>query len=381
MGIIIGLAAVVLIVWVLADGFEAMVLPRRVTRTFRPARMFLRWSWAVWRRTACLFPARRRRQTFLSVFGPLALLGLFGLWVSLLITGFALLQMALGTPLQGAAGPGSLIDYFYLSGVTFVTLGYGDVTPTSSVGQALAILEAGVGLAFLAIVISYLPVLYQAFSRREVTISLLDARAGSPPSAADFLVRLGPSPDGAALDPFLAEWERWAAELLESTLSYPVLGYYRSQHDNQSWVAALAMVLDVCALVLAGVKAPGRHQARLTFAMCRHAAVDIALVFHTPPLPPQPERMSPERLAKLCAVLRQAGFEPHEDAAAGARLSELRLMYEPFVNALANYFHLALPDLLREGPAVDNWQTSAWTRRTPGLAGLPLPERGDDHFD
>src|SRR5262249_46157166 len=150
------------------------------------------------------------------------------------------------------AVPGSLGDYFYVSGITFFTLTFGDVVPTGAVGRVLSVLEAGLGMAFLAVVISYLPVLSQAFSRREATISLLDARAGSPPAAGEFLLRLARGGGVASLDGFLAEWERWAAELLESHLSFPPLAYYRSQHANQSWLAALAAALDASAFVLVG---------------------------------------------------------------------------------------------------------------------------------
>ena len=124
---------------------------------------------------------------------------------------------------------------------------------------------------FLGLVITYLPVLYQTFSRREVPISLLDARAGSPPRAVELVRRLGEYNDLAALRPLLIEWERWCAELLESHLSYPQLAYFRSQHTNQSWLAALTAILDTCALIIAGVNDGPTRQAQLTFAMARHA--------------------------------------------------------------------------------------------------------------
>src|SRR5262249_4912734 len=157
-------------------------------------------------------------------------------------------------------------------------------------GRALAVVEAGIGFGFLAVIIGYLPALYQAFSRRETAISLLDARAGSPPTAGEFLRRLGLAGGAAAAEPLLAEWERWAAELLESHLSFPVLSFYRSQHDNQSWLSTLSTILDTCSVLLVGVKGAGAYQAQLTFAMARHAAVDLALVFRTPPLAPDPDR-------------------------------------------------------------------------------------------
>ena len=278
-------AAVAMIVVVLIDAFEVVLLPRRVRHGFRLARLFYRTSWMIGRTAARLLPAGPWRTAFLSAFGPLSLFVLVVVWAAGLITGFALLHWSLGTAMSVAdAGFGT---YLYFSGTTFFTLGYGDMVATGAAGRMLSVAEAGVGFVFLAVIISYLPVLYQAFSRREIAIALLDARAGSPPSAGELLRRLaeGRSPAGAG--PFLVEWERWAADLLESHISFPVLSYYRSQHENQSWVGALTAILDTSALLIAGVEGPDGYQARLTFAMARHAAVDLALVFQTPPLPPR----------------------------------------------------------------------------------------------
>src|SRR6185503_625334 len=102
------------------------------------------------------------------------------------------------------------------------------------------------------------------------------------PAAGRMLLRTPPG-SGGCLTGFLAEAERWAAEVLEGHLSFPVLGYYRSQHDNQSWLAALACALDASALLLTVADGTDRTQARLTFAMARHALVDLGLVLRRPP--------------------------------------------------------------------------------------------------
>ncbi len=372
-------AAAVLMAVVLLDAFEVVLLPRRVRHGFRLARLFYRTSWTIGRTAARLLPPGRWRTGFLSAFGPLSLFVLVVLWAAGLIAGFALLHWSLGTALSVVdAGLGS---YLYFSGTTFFTLGYGDMVPTGAAGRALSVAESGIGFVFLAVIVSYLPVLYQAFSRREITIALLDARAGSPPSASELLRRLaaGRSPSGAG--PFLVEWERWAADLLESHISFPVLSYYRSQHENQSWVAALTAILDTSALLLAGVDGPDGYQARLTFAMARHAAVDLAMVFQTPPLPPVPDRLPDAELARLRESLCGSGVKMRDGPAVATALAELRGLYEPFVNALAAYFLFAMPPFQPEKPPVDNWQTSPWTPRSPGLGGLPTAGTGDDHFD
>jgi hypothetical protein len=375
-------AAVAIIAVVFVDAFEAMLLPRRIRHAYRLARLYYQSTWALWRRVAHLLPRGRWRAAFLSIYGPLSLFGLLGVWATGLIAGFALLQWSLGTPLSLThKGDEHLLTYLYFSGTTFFTLGYGDLVPVGPVGRVLSVAEAGIGFAFLAVVVGYLPVLYQAFSRREITISLLDARAGSPPSAGELLRRFAAGHSLGAVGPLLAEWERWAAELLENHVSFPVLSYYRSQHDNQSWIGTLTAILDTSALLIAGGDGSDGYQARLTFAMARHAAVDLALVFRTPPLVPVPDRLPAADLERLGESLRAAGFKMCDGPAVAKALAELRVLYEPFVNTLAAYFELVVPPFQPEKPPVDNWQTSAWTRRSPGLSGLPAASSTDEHLD
>ena len=383
MRILIACGGLILIAVILMDGFAAMVLPRRVTWLWRPTRLFYRAAWAFWAVFARLFPAGKRRANCLSVFGPLSMFALFIVWVFGLVVGFALFHEALDTPLNSQPGEqGGLFTYFYLSGVTFFTLGYGDVTAASTVGRLLTVIEAGMGFGFMAVIIGYLPVLYQAFSRREVGISLLDARAGSPPSAGQLLLRLARAGVGAGgATPLLADWERWAGELLESHLSFPVLSYYRSQHDNQSWLASLTAALDTCALLLAGAPAADLYQARMTFAMARHAVVDLAMVFRQRPRPMALDRLTPDGLTRLRGDLREAGLLLRDGPAADARLTELRGLYEPFVNALAEFLLIDLPPINPDREPVDNWQTSAWMRRAAGIDELPAVDPRDDHAD
>jgi hypothetical protein len=378
-GIVLALGCVVLIFLLLQDGFETMVLPRRVSRAYRWTRLYFRTAWQLWRFLASFFPAGKRHNTFLSLFGPLSLLGLFATWAIGLIFAFGALHWSLGTLDKGPDDHVKLFSYVYFSGVTFFTVGYGDLFAAGWLGRLLSVVEAGTGFSFLAIVIGYVPVVYGAFSRREVTISMLDARAGSPPTAAQLVLRY---PRGHGLDAantFLAEWERWSAEVLESHLSFPVLSFYRSQHDNQSWLAALTMILDTCTLLLTVVKGADVYQAQLTFAMARHVVVDMAQVFGMPPRPPKPDRLANGQCERLREVLLAAGLPVREGPEVLAKAAELRGMYEPFLNGLSQYFELPLPPFVPEKPPVDNWQTSAWMRRTEGIGRLPGVE--DDHYD
>jgi hypothetical protein len=381
MWIVLTLVGVALISSVLLDAFEAIVLPRRVTHRFRFGRFYYRSAWKIWRWLALRIPAGKQRESWLGAFGPLSLLILFVVWALGLIVGFAILHWSLGTPLHPPEGPLGLATYLYWSGGNFFTLGYGDVVPVSATGRALGILEAGLGFGFLAVMISYLPVVYQEFSQREVTIGRLDARGGSPPSAAEILLRPARSGSPAALNPFLEDWETWSAELLESHLSFPVLVYYRSQHDNQSWLSGLTSILDACAILIAGAEECNPYQAQLTFAAARHAAVDLALVFKVRPDFGGPDRLPPERLERLRAELRKADLVLSDGPAVDAKLAELRGMYEPFVRALSTRFLFPLPPIFPDHPVVDNWQRSAWMRRPPGIGSLPVATVDREHFE
>ncbi len=216
------------------------------------------------------------------------------------------------------------------------------------------------GFAFLALIISYIPVLYQAFSQREVNVSLLDARAGSPPSAAELLRRHAGEDFTGALAQVFLEWERWSAELPESHLSYPLLAYYRSQHEEQSWLAGLTTILDVAALLLVGIEGAPTRPARLAFAMARHAAADLSHILGARPRSCEHERLSAADLTHLRAVLAQAGVPLREGPEADMMLTHLRQMYEPFVSALADRLLMPLPSWLPPPGATDVWKVTAW---------------------
>jgi len=315
--------------------------------------LFYRATWRPWAAAARRMSAGRRRENFLTVYGPLSLVFLIALWAISLIFAFALLHFGGGDEVAGPGGHGFWTTV-YMSGTTLFTLGLGDVVPKTTFAKALTVAETGTGFAFLALVISYLPVLSQAFSRREVSIALLDARAGSPPTCSELLRRHGLD---RALDELLMEWERWSAELLESHISFPVLAFYRSQHDNQSWVAALTTILDASALVIAALPEGPERSARLTFAMARHAVADMSSVLGQRARPPAADRLPHAELTRLRQTLELAGVRWKPDGeAAEKQLTELRGMYEGHLNALSEFLVMPLPRWLPPAPARDNWQ-------------------------
>jgi hypothetical protein len=363
------LAGILLVLFALQDSFEALVLPRRVTRQWRISRVYYRAMWRVWRQAARLIRAARVRETFLSVFGPLSLFGLFACWAAMLMAGFALINWG-----QNTLGPNAnagFLDYLYMSGETFFTLGYGDVTPETFTGKLLSVLESGAGFGFMAVVIGYLPVLYQACSRRE--------KAGSPPTASELLSRSGAPAECAEVERYLTEWEVWAADLLEGYLSFPVLSFYRSQHGNQSWLAALAVMLDASSVLLASGNREAQRRAQLAFAMARHACVDLCLVLWLPPREPKRERLTAQELVQLLST-SESKPEAESNAAADEHLRRLQSFYEPFLQALADYYLMSLPRFFPDGAKPDNWQTSAWTEHAPNLAELSAAAPNDEQF-
>lgn len=354
LSLLVGLALIAIVLW---DAFETVVLPRTVSRRLRLARLYFRGTWRPWARIAGLFESDSRRERFLAIYGPLSLIGLLTVWAVGLILSFAVLQWSAGSRLVTPVGRAQFVDDLYMSGTTLFTLGLGDVHPVGGVARVLTVAEGGMGFGFLALVIAYFPVLYQSFSRREIRLTLLDAWAGSPPAATEVLRRLSEAGEAKALDQFLRDWEFWCSELLESHISYPVVAYFRSQHQRQSWVSALAAVLDLSALVVVGIEGLPTWQAHVTFAIARHAAVDLTQVLHARS-DAAADRLSQEDLEHVRRRLEDVGLRPNRSPEADARLAELRRSYEPFVVGLGRSLMMPVPSWWRPNPGRDNWQTS-----------------------
>jgi hypothetical protein len=367
------------------DAFQTIILPRRPTGRFQITRLFFVATWAPWVVMAERAANKKVREQIYSIYGPLSLLMLLLLWALLLISGFGLFYFSMHSPfgdtmlLHTNSAWAQFGTDLYVSGTTLFTLGLGDVVPHSRFARALIILESGVGLGFVALVIGYLPVLYQAFSRREVSVALLDSRAGSPPNAAELFRRHAFEGGQEALTTLLAEWERWAAEILESHISYPILCYYRSQHDNQSWLSALVSILDTCSLLISVIEGPSSRQAQLTFVMARHALTDLGQVFHVKEKKAWQHQAEIDRLpAKdfyhLCDALGANHMLMCGDPAAARRLNTIRALYEPQANALSDYLRMPLPVWV--APPKENDQWSILTKlRTDAESAVKI--RGD----
>ena len=381
MHVIALLAGSFLLAFVLLDAFQTIILPRRPVGRFRITRLFFLATWSPWTLFVAIFPARRTREQFYSAYGPLALLLLFIFWALLLILAYGLIFLGLKTAFSDPTHPASVLEILrsclYVSGTTLFTLGLGDVQPNSHIARTLIVMEAGTGLGFVALVIGYVPVLYTAFSNREISVALLDARAGSPPTAGELLTRHSFSGGHEALTALLSEWERWAAGMLETHISYPILCYYRSQHDNQSWLSALTAILDTCSLLITTVEGPSTRQAQLTFAVARHVLVDLGHVFRLEANEQRyrehpATRLSDNEFGELCQSIGGSGFSLCGSADTRSRLSAIRKLYEPHAQAMAEYLHLDLPQWAPPPPnpnkKSDGWKTVAELRSPSALA-------------
>jgi hypothetical protein len=333
MRVVGGIAGAALIVLLLSEFFVAFMLPRRVRRDPRIARRLIGLLWRPWRAFARRF-APATADTMLGLFGPLALLFELFVWVIGLMIGYGLLEWAVGG--------GSFGDRFLGSSGLFLSAG----STGGSVGlRIVQLLEAATGVGVLFIVIGYMPAVYTGFSRRETAVSQLATRGGSPPAAGTLIHRAAGREHWRELERDLQGWEEWAAELMETHLSYPLLAFYRSQHVNQNWLAALTAMVDVAAFVKATSADGELEAAEVTYRIGRHALADLALQFRLEPAPV--DRLSDADFDDLFGIVERSTVANVDREAARRRLDKLRGLYEPNAQALADFLALELPPWFR----------------------------------
>ena len=312
----------------LSEFFVTFMLPRRVRRDPRIARGLNRLLWIPWRAMARrLAPAGG--DTLLGLFGPLALIAQLVVWALGLMIGYGLIEWAV------VAGP--FWTRFLSSSGLFLSA---EAVSGSNALRVVDLLEAATGVGVLFIVIGYMPSVYSSFSRRETAVSQLATRAGSPPAAATLLHRAAGREHWKELERDLQGWEEWAAELMETHLTYPLLAFYRSQHVNQNWLAALTAMVDVAAFVKATLH-ESVEAADITFRIGRHALADLALQFRLEPV--RVDRLSDADFDELFAIVDRSTAENVDSQTAQRRLARLREEYEPNAQALADYLALELP--------------------------------------
>jgi hypothetical protein len=277
--IAMALLGATLVLTSLADLFQSVIVPRSVGWRYRPSAVLSRNGWRLWRDLALRIDDHERREDTLGVFAPTLLVTLLGYWVLSQVLGYGLLFWALRSGLRPEPHLGGSI---YFAGASLLTIGYGDIVPLHWYTRALSLFAAGGGLATFAITTTFLFQTFGAFQRRESFVVTISERTGAPPSGLEFVtrhVKLDMMDDVGSI---LRESQRWIAEVMETHLAYPVLTYFRSSHDDESWVGTLGALLDASTLLLTTLDLNNRGQAEITLHIGTHLVRDFSNFFQLP---------------------------------------------------------------------------------------------------
>jgi hypothetical protein len=330
-----GLAGACIVFFLLLDVFLSVVVPRAVGRRFRLSAYLTVPVWFCWRSAALRFSDSEKREDFLATYAPLVLVGLLATWVAGLVLGYGLLLFAVREELRPIPGFGGAL---YFAGTSLLTIGYGDVVPAQAFARMVSVVAATSGLAVLALVTAFLFQIFAAFQQREVFVVTLGTRAGAPASGVTLLenyARLGIATD---LDDLFEEGQRWSAQVLETHMAYPILSYFRSSHDYESWVSALGALLDATTLLLTTIDGTPAGHAELMNVMGRHAARDLGHYFRLE----SGSNIGVER-AEFDAArdrLVASGYRVTEADAAWESFARLRSTYATVLDSMARYWRI-----------------------------------------
>ncbi len=330
---------IIVIVLTLSDVFQSVVMPRATARRYRISFWVWRCAWYFWPKLAWRLHANDGdlREDFLAVFAPFMLLALIGLWVVLLVVGFALVLWGRRSGI--APGHASFGTMLYFAGSSLLTIGFGDVVGRAALPRFVSVLAGLAGLSLLSILTAFLFAIFGAFQQRETFVVTTAARAATPPSGVNLLAIAGYSRTQNDLPSLMIGSQRWAAALMESHLAYPVLAFFRSSHDDQSWVGTLGTLLDAATLIMTTTDGVHAGQAGIFYSVGRHAARDLARYFR---VPAAEESVGIERseFEHACDRLVSAGYKLHDRDDAWHRFSALRSGYAQRLNALARFFEI-----------------------------------------
>jgi hypothetical protein len=332
--LLLGLVAVCA---VLMDVFLTVVVPRRAPiagRLLRLSRYTVPLLWRFWRWIGLRIGAAERREGFLGSFGALAVILLLVGWVVGLVIGYGLLLDALRDEIKPV--PESVTSSMYFAGTSLLTLGYGDYVAVGGAARVTALAAAATGLGLFASTITLLFTLYGSFQRREVAVVVLEAGAGAPPSGVTLLETYALAGILDQLPKVFQDWQAWSAEVLDSHLAYPVLAYFRSSHDNDSWISSLGAVMDAATLVLTTIEGGPKGWAKLSRAVGGHCIEDLVLNFRL--TDDHEVGVEREEFDEACRRLERAGFRVHSTDQAWANFSRLRMDYAGRINALAHHW-------------------------------------------
>jgi hypothetical protein len=262
-----------LLIWlVLWDLFQSIVLPRPSPGWFRISRYVIRGAWRVVRPIAR--PNSPRSERLLGYFAPAITIVLLVIWLAALMLGYGLIFYAFRAELRPA--PADFPTAVYFAATCVLTLGFGDIVATGVPARIVAVAAAANGLGAVALVVTYFFSLYASYQRREVQVVTLQGVAGAPPSAVALLEEYRRLDLTDRLPDLFLEWERWAADVLDTHVAYPLLGYFRSSHDNLTWIGALGSMLDAASIVLTTIEDVPRGEAEKFRRVGAHLVEDIS---------------------------------------------------------------------------------------------------------
>jgi heme exporter protein D len=327
---IVGLLVVALILW---DVFQSIVVPRPTPSRLRIARYIVVPSWKAWRALAVRTRRGLARDAMLGSFAPGAAIVLLLVWLAGLIVGYGLILYALRDELQPS--PPNVGAAIYFAGSSVLTLGYGDFVAMGGWSRLAVLTSAASGLGLVALVITFLFSLFGSYQRREVLVVALSARAKAPPSAVTLLEAYARLDLIGELPKFFGEWERWMAEVLDTHVAYPLLGYFRSSHDETSWISALGAVLDAASLVLTTIEDVPRGQAEITKRVGAHLVEDISNIIG---LAGDGSAVDREAFSPVYERLAAAGYQLVSEDDAWRSFEKARGTYAGRLEAIAEYW-------------------------------------------
>src|ERR1700675_1759035 len=325
----LGLFLLTLTFW---DLFETVVVPRPTPGWFRIGRYLIRGSWRGIRHLRDGSPGRSY-DPLLGLFAPAATVALLAAWLVTLIVGYGLILYALRDQLQPI--PTDLGTTIYFAASSLLTIGFGDIVAVGTPARIIVTTAAVGGLGAVALVVTFLFSLYGSYQRREIQVVALQAVAGAPPSAVTLLETYAQLGLMERIPSLFIDWQRWAVEVLDSHVAYPLLGFFRSSHDNLSWISALGSVLDASSLVLTTICEVPRGEAKLVKRLGTHLVEDI---FNLGFRAGTTTGLAQSDFDAACARLEEAGYSLEAHDVAWPAFEAARATYAPRLEAMARYW-------------------------------------------